>query len=307
MEIGYYYIVKSTNLKNKIIDFCYKSNEVFYSLYKNEEVFYNHSDDIKFIKTKFNPGEYYPRICLPTFTSDFSKYIFNNNEIKLKVAIDSEKQNINKFSNFFNYHNHNIDLKRKTIILLERFYEICSYIEPCDSNNDSYSLKIRELLILICTEIESIFKNILIGNQISSIGKNYTTKDYIKLKDILKLDQYDSIYLMRFSSKSNSLKNPFKSWVLGFESQSLSFYNAYNLVKHNSENELSQANLKNLKSALCALIILYTAQTGFIISDEIRIITSPNFNIEEWYIDGSLKYDKEGVVCENWIPKKLDI
>jgi len=70
--------------------------------------------------------------------------------------------------------------QRELRILLERLGDILLYIEPSPKSLQSYSHKIRELLILTCTAIESVWQSYLrlAGNP----PDRPTTNDYVKLK-----------------------------------------------------------------------------------------------------------------------------
>ncbi|QEL56743.1 hypothetical protein [Chromobacterium paludis] len=136
--------------------------------------------------------------------------------------------------------------------------EIFKNIEPSTNNLNTYSHKIRELLILACTEIEASWKAVLIENS-SKKESRYKTNHYFKTKDLLKLDKW-SVHLKDYEHLG--VLTPFKDWNETNPTRSLEWYDSYNAVKHDREGEFERANLKNLLNAMAAMHILLCAQWG---------------------------------------------
>lgn len=132
------------------------------------------------------------------------------------------------------------------------------YVEPSEENFTSYGHKIRELLILACTEVEYLLQKVLTDNMYPE-AQMYRTRDYIKCKDILKLDKYE-VSLNQYSELSNF--KPFDGWDFECPTQSLKWYSAYNAVKHNRGGTIKDANLENLLYAISAIHILLESQYG---------------------------------------------
>ena len=142
--------------------------------------------------------------------------------------------------------------KRELKILVERLHEILLYIEPDSACLSVYGHKIRELLILACTECESLWINYirLAGNT----NPRLTTNDYVKLKDKLFLSEYNVIFT------SHPIKHsfqPFKEWDSHDPTQSLPWYDGYNKTKHNIAEHFSKASLENCINAIAANIIMF--------------------------------------------------
>lgn len=147
---------------------------------------------------------------------------------------------------------------RQSIELLYKDFEtLFDYVEPCDSNKGCYSLRIYELLLCTCTEIESNMKMILVKN-----GYKGNDDRHLNMSDYAKLN--NSHYLSKFEvampNWTGTWKvSPFEAWN---ESQNnrLPWYTAYNHVKHNRQEMLFEATLRNVVEALCGLLVLYSAQ-----------------------------------------------
>ena len=112
-------------------------------------------------------------------------------------------------------------------ILSDRLNDILLFIEP-----DTYALqchghKIRELLILACTEVESLWKTYL---DIAGQSKDRaTTVNYVKLNNALYLFEYK---LTLKAYPFNISYKPFDGWNASSPTQTLPWYNAYNETKH---------------------------------------------------------------------------
>lgn len=114
--------------------------------------------------------------------------------------------------------------------------------------------EIRDLLILACPEVAQ-WKGVLVANNVRPKGQYFTVKDYVKLVPALKLDGY-AVSLTSFPWCEKVV--PFKNWG----ASAPDWYEAYNGVKHNRENEFHKATLTAAMSAVCAFAVLLDAQYG---------------------------------------------
>ncbi|WP_223483669.1 hypothetical protein [Pseudomonas sp. A-RE-19] len=113
--------------------------------------------------------------------------------------------------------------------------DLFRYVEPNKLNDNVYGHRIRELLILACTEVESHWKSVLLLNM-KVVPNNFhpKTRDYVKLCPVLKLKEWSVTLNDYFGS---DLISPFDSWDESKSTQSLTWYDAYNLVKHDREGK----------------------------------------------------------------------
>jgi hypothetical protein len=70
--------------------------------------------------------------------------------------------------------------------LFDYLVEIFRHIEPSYSNFKAFGHKVRELLILVCTEVESAWRAVLTENGYSS-RSHFNTTDYVRLLPVLRL------------------------------------------------------------------------------------------------------------------------
>ena len=139
-------------------------------------------------------------------------------------------------------------------LLIQKLDEIFLYIEPDTSSLNTYSHKTRELLILACTEVENFWKYYMVQANESPIGRNYTTKDYVKLLNKLHLKNFE--FSLKTYSSIPSIR-PFESWDENSPTASLGWYDAYNKTKHDRDSHFSQATLINCINAVVANLIMH--------------------------------------------------
>lgn len=137
--------------------------------------------------------------------------------------------------------------KRDLGILIQKLQDILLYVEPSSEGLKTYSHKIRELLILSCTELESSFKAY-------KFGKNMGMNDYIKILDFVDLSKH-KLSLVGYANPYKCC--PFKNWDKKEPTKSLKWYDAYNQVKHNKSDSFHLANLENCIDAIAANIVLF--------------------------------------------------
>lgn len=142
--------------------------------------------------------------------------------------------------------------KRDLKILIEKLHEILLYVEPDNNCLNTYSHKIRELLILACTECENSWASYMrfAGN----INDRLTTSDYVKLKERLFLDEYRVIFSNHPITKTFT---PFATWNKQQATISLPWYDSYNKTKHNKDDFFSEASLESCLNAISANIIMF--------------------------------------------------
>ena len=137
--------------------------------------------------------------------------------------------------------------KRDLGILIQKLQDILLYVEPSTNGLKTYSHKIRELLILACTELECSFKNY-------NLGDNQRMKDYVQILSMVNLAKH-KLSLVGYANPYKC--SPFENWNSEQPTKSLPWYDAYNQVKHNKDNSFHLATLENCINAIAANIVLF--------------------------------------------------
>lgn len=177
-----------------------------------------------------------------------------------------------------------ITAARNASLLFSSFGDIFSFVEPSTDNYPTYSLRLRELLILACTEIEANFIGVLKANSVRPTRKNWSTVDYVKLVEVLKLKSWSVV--LKFRSDVGST-HPYESWSNDMPTKTLPWFEAYNAVKHDAIHSLPQASFKHVYEAMSALYILHLAQWGPNVFENLQLPTPfvyvefPEFDVNE--------------------------
>lgn len=126
------------------------------------------------------------------------------------------------------------------------------YIEPA-GQEDVHSFEFAKILILACTEVESVFKLIcatIEGKEVGDIGeyKRILLSRYPKIVDT-------TVVVSRLGKSIQ----PYNEWATG----TLSWWSAYQKVKHSRGSHFTFASYWNAVNALAALYIaiFYLAKT----------------------------------------------
>lgn len=138
--------------------------------------------------------------------------------------------------------------KRDLSVLIQKLQDILLYIEPSEAGLQTYSHKLRELLILACTEFECSMK-------IYNLGSNQRTKDYIEILKFVDLKRY-KIELAGYSERYVS--HPFANWEKGKTTQTLPWYSAYTETKHNRTTAFNRSTLQNCIDAISANLVMFS-------------------------------------------------
>lgn len=199
------------------------ANAIEFFLSKNGNV---NNSVVDFYEVKY-PGAYYPRIM--------------RKNIGFNYVSTSFLQDMRAYQNIQDSLDH-----------------LFNFIEPSTLNLKTYGHKIRELLILACTEVEYLLLKVLTENGYQK-KRRYSTNDYIHCRDVLKLNQYEA-NLTQYSNLG--IFTPFKNWIESSSTTSIPWYDAYNKVKHNRSDNICNANLEHLLDAVSAIHILLESQYG---------------------------------------------
>jgi hypothetical protein len=132
------------------------------------------------------------------------------------------------------------------------------FVEPAKDNLRTFGHKIREALILACTEVESAWRSVFEANSPHK-KDSYSTNDYHRLVGPLRLKEW-TVVLNDYPDLGSF--SPFASWDVSSPTKSLSWYDAYNAVKHHREEKFQQATFESLINAAAALHIMQADQFG---------------------------------------------
>lgn len=201
---------------------------------------------LKAEKSNQKRGVYYPRIFIP-IRDRLSGYDLLNGK-----GESSEMHNGLPYDK-----NHLIKSLEQLSTLINSTTNIFRTVFPCVDNQNAFGFDIRNILILSCTEFETQIFGILKSNNMAK--KHPKTCDYVKLKNVLKLHEYE----IRFNLYPDlPIFSPFKNWDSQSPTKSIEWYDNYNKVKHDRDTNFHKGRLVDLINSISACYIMIVAQFG---------------------------------------------
>lgn len=250
--------------------------------------------DIKkeLIKLDLNCGETYNQIYRPLLNYKMIRHCADDlhdekprRDCYLDLAIDDQE-----------YYNRLNQLE----ILIDDLYSVFKVVVPHPDNWDVYGHEIRNIIILACSEVDSMMKNILEKNMMTKKGLFFNINDYIQLLNPLRLVEY-TLSFNRYALLGNF--SPFLKWDIKEPTKSLEWYTAYNQIKHDRENNFTSANLKMAINSIMAYAILLIAQYGYRnslwnekLAKVICIKQEPSWDIRDVYVPRR-EFDNQYIKC----------
>lgn len=189
-----------------------------------------------FHQLDLEPGQYYPRMARPVLNLSLGRNPDDSGSAKHRRASATGQLHA----------------------LIQQLEHICRVVHPVELNFQVFGHEIRNVLILACMEVEAQWKGILKANGVTGDR----TKDYVKLAAPLRLSEY-AVALPYYPWITDI--RPFENWRSGTKapSRDIQWYDAYNAVKHNRDENFQQASLFHAIQALVALFIMLCAQYGW--------------------------------------------
>ncbi len=149
------------------------------------------------------------------------------------------------------------------LLILKDFKSLSYYIEPSDKNLMCHSLRIHELLMRSCVEVESNCKAIL--NAHGYTEKQNRNGDLVRMNmsdyNKLEVTHHLSAYQIKvpYWKGVKGLREPFKCWS-DTTRPNPAWYEAYHATRHNRHVDFEKANFENLIDAICGLLVLLSSQ-----------------------------------------------
>ncbi|MBO6077156.1 MAG: hypothetical protein J6P66_00195 [Bacteroidaceae bacterium] len=239
---------------------------------------FNEGDNHRLKHFKLDFGQQFHSIYRPVFTDDLTIVFQTTTQNEISFIEFYKDLPINCFQEYSNQ-------LRQLEIILSDIAEVFKVIAPYRNQYSVYGYAIRNIIILACTELDARMQSILADNGVCANGKHYEMKDFYKLKDPLKLDEYE-LSFYRYGELGTF--TPFASWK---NDEQLYWYQAYNHIKHHREKHFTEAKLFNAINAIMGYAIILIAQYGYrnelwndTVGKIIKVNKEPKWQLEEFYI-----------------------
>lgn len=253
---------------------------------------------IALTKMTLDCGERYSNIYRPLYTSFFSNIHDINplQDISPDYYVDPAIENLRDYNNYI----------RQLELILDELFDIFKVVSPHSRNMTVFGNAIRNVLILSCTEVNSLMKSVLNGN--GYIVDRPNMNDYRQLITPMKLSDYTLSF--RYINEVGG-NTPFGEWEPKENSKSPSWYKAYNDVKHDRINNFKEANLRNAIEATLGFATMLIATYGYrneIWNDKvgkiINVKKEPLWMLKEFYLPPVLGWEARSVNHPNICKRK---
>lgn len=132
------------------------------------------------------------------------------------------------------------------------------FVSPSEENKNTYSDEFTKIILLSCSEIDSILKLLCKLNNIILNDKEYNMKNYAKMleKDkSIKRESYGPEYVSTIN-ESFLVVTPFKDMDYKMKYAGLEWWKDYQFLKHNRMENAKRGNLINAIISVSAYYIL---------------------------------------------------
>lgn len=186
-------------------------------------------------------------------------------------------------------------------ILIRELVTVFEYFNPSEEHNEVYGIKLRNIILLACMEVEVHWKALLLNNgyQLPSNRSYQNTTDYVKLKKFI---NFEAKIKLRYYQVYPEI-NPFKNWDSSAPTTSIPWYDSYNKIKHNRQENISLATLKNAIDSLSALLILMLIRYNYNSVKE-NVDSNQFIYSEQHKNDDVMNYKVLKKGLDIWEPKK---
>ena len=264
-----------------IMNFGEMTEKQIFDVVRKAHIYYsslNEGDNYRLKHLKLDCGQNFNSIYRPIFTYNLTEDFQATSQSETSFIECYKDLPINNFQEYSNQ-------LRQLEIILDDIAEVFKVIAPNCNQFSVYGHAIRNIIILACTELDARMQSILANNGVNPYGQYFEMKDYFKLKDALKLDEYELSFYRYGDLRTFS---PFSAWD---NDKQLDWYKAYNHIKHNREKNFSEANLLNAINAIMAYAIILITQYGYrndlwreTVGKIIHIDKEPKLDLEDFYI-----------------------
>lgn len=250
------------------------------------------------IKSEIECGDRFNHIYRPVNISSF-RNIYNFNPLQY---VPKEYYKDPPIENIADYYNYVSQLE----LILDELFDIFKVISPHSRNMKVFGNAIRSVLILSCTEVDSLMKSVLNSNGYKA--KKLTMFDYKRLIIPMKLSDYTLSF--RYINEVGG-NTPFGEWEPKENSKSPSWYKAYNDVKHDRINNFKEANLRNAIEATLGFATMLIATYGYRnefwndkVGKIINVKKEPLWMLKEFYLPPVLGWEARSVNHPNICKRK---
>lgn len=154
------------------------------------------------------------------------------------------------------------------------------YVTHSDKNKNVYSDEFASIILLSCSELDSLFKQLCINNGIERKDKYFNMKDYVQA--IESGDEFGLATGTRTINDDNIVIFPFKIIDASKPYANLNWWKDYQSIKHDRIKNVTKGNLLNAVSSVAAQYIILRQLIEFIDPSEGKDYLKKNYWSQYW-------------------------
>jgi len=159
-----------------------------------------------------------------------------------------------------------------------QFIETSSYVSLAQRNFNCFSDKFAILLQAVGSELDSFFK----------VFCGFNSDDHKTIADYYGavIQKWPDVITQEINVIDAKIKiTPFQTWNAQQPKQSLTWWNAFDEIKHNRSEKVEKANLENILNCLGALFMLEMKELSLICNGQEPDVPEPPtkiFELKDW-------------------------
>ncbi|WP_460318166.1 hypothetical protein [Paenibacillus sp. YSY-4.3] len=154
------------------------------------------------------------------------------------------------------------------------------FVTHSDKNKNVYSDEFASILLLSCSELDSLFKQLCINYGIQSEGKYFKMKDYVQV--IAKNNDIGFATGMRTINNDEIVVFPFENIDASKPYANLNWWKDYQSIKHDRIKNVTKGNLLNAVNSVAAQFIILRQLIEFIDESNGQDYLRKNYWSEYW-------------------------
>lgn len=156
------------------------------------------------------------------------------------------------------------------------------YVTHSDKNKDAYSDEFASIILLSCSELDSLLKQLCINYDVQSKGRYFNIKDYAPLIEKSLINDFGLATGIRTINDDNILIFPFGNIDATKPYANLKWWEDYQSIKHDRIKSVTKGNLLNAVSSVAAHFTILRKLIEFIDVSQGQEHIRKNYWSEYW-------------------------
>lgn len=160
--------------------------------------------------------------------------------------------------------------------------ETNQYVTHVEKNKDTFSDEFTSIILLSCSELDSLFKQLCTNLGIKSKGKHFTMKDYAPILKKYESKEFGLATRIRTLNENGIHVFPFEGIDPTKPGANLGWWKDYQLIKHDRIKNITQGNLFNAVSTVATHFYILRELIEFIDENQGKSYLQKNYWTDYW-------------------------